>query len=122
MPTKMRIVTPAPSESLNFAYGMNLLSFLSRWGAQNLDPSQSKALNQGLQEISRVLVSGQTHMTESALHLDLSKKYTRRWAHGGGHAHFSPSSSKKDPRSDEPEYIDTDPDRGVMMLSGGGEK
>jgi len=121
MPTHHRIVTPVPPEHLNFAYGLRILNFASRWGSENLPPDESAALNDILQEISRVLVSGQTHMTEMIPHLDLARRYAVRWAHTGGHAHFSPSSSKKDPRSDEPEYIDTDPDRGVMMLSSGME-
>lgn len=119
MPTNMRIVTPAPSDGLNFGYGQRLLTFASRWAAENLPPTESAALNEILQELSRVLVSGQTHMTEMVPHLDLARRYALRWAHGGGHAHFSPASSKKDPRPDEPEYIDIDPTDGVMLLSGG---
>ena len=113
-----RTVTPAPSDMLTYSYGQKLLTFLSRWGAENLDPDQSEALNQGLVELDRVLVAAQTHMDEATLHLDLSRRYTRRWAHAGGRAHFSPTSFRKDPRQFRQETIDADPESGVLMLSG----
>ncbi len=113
-----RTVTPAPSDMLTYAYGQKLLTFLSRWGAENLDPDQSEALNQGLSELDRVLIAAQTHMIEAALQVDLAKKYARRWALGGGHAHYSPTSSKKDSRPETQEYISIDPNGGVIMLSG----
>ena len=119
MPTNMRIVTPAPPDGLDYAYGQRLLTFASKWGAENLPPADSAALNEIFQELSRVVVSGQTHMTEMIPHLDLARRYALRWAYGGGHAHFSPTSSGKDPHPEGPEYIDIDPNDGVMLLSGG---
>lgn len=113
-----RTVPPAPGEMLTYAYGQKLLTFLSRWGAENLDPDQSETLNQGLIELDRVLIAAQTHMDEATLHLDLSRRYTKRWAHAGGRVHFSPTASRKDPRQSRQETIDADSESGALMLSG----